>query len=127
MPLEDKVKDFFYIEYTPSGRMSAGLSTTITIIFTPQVNQDINSYLPLLSETGPIKIPLICTCKKALLSVETPKIDFGNVIFGEQKTCYLTVKNSGALSTKIFIKTNEGRAVPFFNMDDLRSREEIQR
>jgi len=26
---------------------------------------DINGVLPLLSETGPINVPLICTCKKA--------------------------------------------------------------
>ena len=64
--------------------MSAGLSTTITITFTPQLNQDINSHFPILSETGLIKIPLICTCKKALISVEEDAIDFGNVIFGEQ-------------------------------------------
>jgi len=104
--------------------MSAGLSTTITVTFTPQVNSDINSYLPLLSETGPIKIPLVCTCKKALVSVENPHIDFGKVIFGEQKTCQLTLKNSGALPTKIQVKTNDGRAVPFFNIDDLRTRED---
>lgn len=67
--------------------MSAGLSTTITITFTPQVNEDISSYLPLLSETGPIRIPLICTCKKALISVSDSHIDFENVIFGEQRTC----------------------------------------
>ena len=64
--------------------MSAGLSTTITITFTPQLNQDINSFFPILSETGTIKIPLICICKKALLSVEDSNVNFGNVIFGEQ-------------------------------------------
>ena len=38
--------------------MSAGLSTSVTITFTPQLNKDIDSYLPILSETGKIKIPL---------------------------------------------------------------------
>ena len=57
--------------------MSAGLSTTITITFTPQLNQDINAVFPILAETGQINIPLICTCKKALVSVEQTKIDFG--------------------------------------------------
>ena len=127
LPLADNIKDFFHIVYTPTGRMSAGLSTNITITFTPQLNQDINSSFPILSETGPIDIALICTCKKALISVEEPKIDFTNVIFGEQKTCCLNVKNSGALPTKIYVKTNEGRTVPFFSMDDLRHREEQQR
>ena len=127
LPLSDNIKDFFHIVYTPTGRMSAGLSTNITITFTPQLNQDINSSFPILSETGPINIALICTCKKALISVEEPKIDFNNVIFGEQKTVSLNVKNSGALPTKIYVKTNEGRTVPFFSMEDLRHREEQQR
>jgi dihydroxyacetone kinase len=45
------------------------------------------------SETGRIDIPLICTCKKALISIEENEIDFGNVIFGEQSTRYLKIKN----------------------------------
>ena len=127
LPLEDNIKDFFHIQYTPTGRMSAGLSTTITITFTPQLNQDINSFFPILSETGRIDIPLVCTCKKALISVEEDVIDFGNVIFGEQATKFLKLKNAGALATKVFIKTNEGRTIAFFSMDDLRKREEQQR
>lgn len=67
LPLDDEIKDFFEITYTPSGRMSAGLSTTIQIVFTPKVRkdakgEDIHSVLPLLAETGPIDIPIICTC-----------------------------------------------------------------
>jgi hypothetical protein len=124
LPLEDKIKDFFHIVYTPTGRMSAGLSTTIQITFTPQLNVDINSYFPILSETGVIKIPLVCTCKKALISVVENSIDFGNVIFGEQCTRYLKLKNTGALATKIYVKTNDGRTIPFFSMDDLKKREE---
>ena len=86
LPLDDKIKDFFHIVYAPSGRMSAGLSTTITITFTPQLNEDIRSVFPILSETGKIEIPLICTCKKALISVEDRDIKFGAVIFGEENT-----------------------------------------
>jgi len=108
MPLKDAVKDFFQIVYTPTGRMSAGLHTTIQITFTPQLNTDINSVFPILAETGLIEIPLICTCKKALISVEDNKIDFGNVIFGEQCTKYLKFKNDGDLPTKIYLKTNDG-------------------
>ena len=107
--------------------MSAGLSTTITITFTPQLNQDIKSYFPILSETGRIDIPLICTCKKALVTVEEDVIDFGNVIFGEQSTKFLKIKNSGALATRLYLKTNDGRVIPFFSMDDLRNREEQER
>jgi len=125
--LDDNIKDFFHIQYTPTGRMSAGLSTTITITFTPQLNQDINSFFPILSETGTIKIPLICICKKALLSVEDSHVNFGNVIFGEQQTRFLKLNNSGALPTKIYVKTSDGRTIPFFSMDDLRKREQLER
>ena len=103
--------------------MSAGLSTTITITFTPQLNEDINSVFPILSETGQIDIPLICTCKKALIEVEEPFIDFGDVIFGEQSTQYLKIKNNGALPTKIYVKTAEGRIIPFVSPEDLNAKE----
>ena len=90
LSLEDSIKDFFEIKYTPPGRMSAGLSTTIQITFTPKVRNDISgkendlsTYLPLLAETGPINIPIVCTCKKALLDVNSPIVDFGKVIYGE--------------------------------------------
>lgn len=103
--------------------MSAGLSTTITITFTPQLNEDIHSVFPILSETGRIDIPLICTCKKALIEVETPKIDFGNVIFGEQNTQYLKIVNKGALPTKIFVKAPDGTTIPFVSVDDIKQKE----
>jgi hypothetical protein len=119
IPLEDKIKDFFNIVYTPTGRMSAGLSTTILITFTPQLNQDIDAVFPILAETGLIEIPLLCTCKKALLSVEIPLVDFGDVIFGEQNTQYIKVENKGALATKIFVKTVDGRTIPFVSPEDL--------
>ena len=68
------------------------------------MNEDINSVFPILSETGIIEIPLVCTCKKALVIVEDNVINFGNVIFGEYSTKYLKLKNDGALPTKIYIK-----------------------
>ena len=124
MPLQDKIKDFFNIVYTPSGRMSAGLSTTITITFTPQLNEDINDFFPILAETGLIQIPLICTCKKALLEVDEPLVDFGDVIFGESSTQYVKVDNKGALPTRIYVKTPEGRSIPFFSADQLSKNED---
>ena len=104
--------------------MSAGLSTTITITFTPQLNEDINSFFPILSETGRINIPLICTCKKALIEVENPAINFGDVIFGESNTQYLKIKNNGALPTKIYINSNDGRSIPFVSLEDIKLREQ---
>eukprot|EP00826_Nyctotherus_ovalis_P031516 TRINITY_DN2519_c0_g7_i2.p1 TRINITY_DN2519_c0_g7~~TRINITY_DN2519_c0_g7_i2.p1 ORF type:complete len:177 (-),score=54.06 TRINITY_DN2519_c0_g7_i2:34-564(-) len=75
LPITDAFKDFFEIIYSPSGRMSAGLSTTIEIIFTPQVNSDIITSLPLLAETGPINIPLKCYCRKGIVKAESTSLD----------------------------------------------------
>jgi len=36
----------------------------------------------------------------------------------------LKLNNTGALAAKIYIKTNDGRTIPFFSMDDLKKREE---
>ena len=107
--------------------MSAGLSTTITVTFTPQLNEDINSVFPILSETGRIDIPLICTCKKALIEVEQPSIDFGNVIFGEQNTQYLKIVNKGALPTKIYVKAPDGTTIPFVSADDIKQKDARRR
>lgn len=106
--------------------MSAGLSTTITITFTPQLNEDIIEVFPILSETGRIDIPLICTCKKALVAVEDSLINFGDVIFGEQNTQFLKLNNTGALTTKVYVKAPDGRTIPFLTIDELNVREEIE-
>jgi hypothetical protein len=77
---------------------------------------------------------LVCTCKKALISVEKEDskseadvIDFGKVIFGEQATRSLRIVNKGALPTKITVKSNDGKTIPIFSMEDLRKREELER
>eukprot|EP00931_Biecheleriopsis_adriatica_P086941 TRINITY_DN61489_c0_g1_i1.p1 TRINITY_DN61489_c0_g1~~TRINITY_DN61489_c0_g1_i1.p1 ORF type:complete len:1665 (-),score=434.14 TRINITY_DN61489_c0_g1_i1:72-4871(-) len=103
LPLDDKVKDFFEIQFVPPGRMSAGVTRYITIWFIPKVSEDIVSTFPILAKTGRIDFPLRCTTKKTILTVTpqdneaNPIIDFGAVLRGESAELALTVKNSGAL------------------------------
>lgn len=84
------------------------MSCPITIRFTPQKNEDISDCLPLLAKTGPIMIPLICTCKKSIVRIDSPIVDFGQVIYGEQCTRKIRLENQGALETDIIMKTNRG-------------------
>ena len=84
------------------------MSCPITIRFTPQKNEDISDCLPLLAKTGPIMRPLICTCKKAIVRIDNPLIDFGNVIYGEVCTRKTRLENQGALETDIIMKTIKG-------------------
>jgi hypothetical protein len=52
LPLDTDIKDLFEITYVPPGRMSAGITSNVTIQFTPQHNEDIISIFSILSETG---------------------------------------------------------------------------
>eukprot|EP00742_Colponemidia_sp_Colp-10_P008825 GILJ01009584.1.p1 GENE.GILJ01009584.1~~GILJ01009584.1.p1 ORF type:complete len:1812 (-),score=327.15 GILJ01009584.1:58-4746(-) len=119
LPLGDDTKDFFDIKYIPPGRMSAGMTCPLTITFMPKLNQDINTFLPLLCQTGPVNIPLQCKIKRSVVSVSTSVtpwttvsnglavIDFGAVILGESGKKYLKFKNDGALLTDFRIVDRE--------------------
>lgn len=110
LPLDDKVKDFFEIQFVPPGRMSAGVTTHITIWFVPKVSQDIVTTFPILAKTGRIDFPLRCTTKKTILTLTpqdadaNPVISFGEVLSGESSDRTLVVKNSGALSAGFVVE-----------------------
>ena len=84
------------------------MSCPIRIKFVPELNEDIFDYLPILSATGPIRIPIECTCKKAIVTALEETIDFNEVIFGEEKQLDLYLTNSGALKTEIIMKSLKG-------------------
>ena len=79
--------------------MSPGLSCNLEILFTPKIETYIVSSLPLLSETGPVSIPIICTYPKVVPNILTPEIVFEDVVMGETSTLYIKLKNDGALKT----------------------------
>lgn len=94
-----------------------------------RVRADIRSELCLLSETGPISIPLICTYPRVVPSLATQKVGsmplqpdasdeggclmlggrwcvqvvFDNVVMGEKSTFLLTIRNDGAIPTRYTI------------------------
>lgn len=112
LPLEPEIKDFFQISFSPPGKMSAGLTCPITISFTPQIDKDIITVLPVLSETGRIEVPIVCQCKKAIISFEKNEIDLGDVILGESCKKSIVIKNDGALSTSFKILDRNGDTLP---------------
>lgn len=117
LPLDGDIKEFFSIQFSPPGRLSAGLTCPIVIAFTPQMNKDITSTFPILSETGRIDIPLLCTSKKTLISCDPPVLDglitfdIGSVILGEQGKKTLTITNSGALNCNFTILSKNGEPI----------------
>lgn len=79
LPLDDEVIDFFEIEYRPSGRLPAGISTTMTLKFMPMLDRDYFSNLRLLSETGMVTVPIECLSKKCDIKLINEVINFGDV------------------------------------------------
>jgi hypothetical protein len=104
LPLSDKVIDFFDITFEKPGRMSAGVSCTIEIKFTPQLNQDIFSDICFYSETGPMKVPLKCFIKRCIPEIVNPEIDFGRIVVGQQLRLPLKIKNIASKTTSFSIR-----------------------
>ena len=65
-PLPDHVRSFFELTHVPPGRMSAGTSASLNLCFTPKLNKDIEFDLPLLTQTGPMSVPVKALCKKVV-------------------------------------------------------------
>lgn len=103
LDLDDEVIDFFVITFEKPGRMSAGVSCSIEIIFTPQINKDILTSIRLQTETGPVEVPLKCLIKRCAPRIVQPVIDFGRIIVGQKLSNSLKIKNSEALSTEFSI------------------------
>jgi hypothetical protein len=102
-PMPPNVRDVFDLVYTPQSMMSAGMSTTLTLTFTPKENTDIETVVPILAQTGFIEIPVKCTRKRCLVSVNSKKIDFTNVVVAERVSHTVVIKNAGALPSKFRI------------------------
>jgi len=103
LDLEDTYIDFFVITFERPGRMSAGVSCSIEIVFTPQLRQDIFTNIRFLTETGPIEVPLKCLIKRCAPRITTTEIDFGKMVLGQKALLPVKITNSQALGTTFTI------------------------
>lgn len=103
LELDDDVIDFFTITYEKPGRMSAGVSCTLEIVFAPEMNKDILTTIRFFTETGPVEVPLKCLIKRCAPRIVNPTIDFGGITIGQKLSSSLKIKNSQALSTEFEI------------------------
>lgn len=109
VPLSEDVVDFFDIHYPKPGRMSAGISCTLEVRFQPQLNKDIDTAIKLLTETGPIDIPIRCRIRKCFPRLTMSDIDCGTITIGQKTVTEFKVKNTGALSSAFRIVRVEER------------------
>ncbi|GMH41393.1 hypothetical protein BSKO_09303 [Bryopsis sp. KO-2023] len=102
IPLE--FRTLFDIEYKLPGFVSPGMTSDVMVKFTPQVEKDLDTCIPLMSDSGPISIPVVCRTKKAVLELSSETIDFGAVTLGEGFQKSLTLKNHGCLDVALDVR-----------------------
>ena len=59
---------------------------------------------PLLTQTGPMSIPVRALCKKVVLSVHPTGLDYSGVVLGEGHALSFLIKNDGALPSKYAVE-----------------------
>lgn len=111
LDLKDDIIDFFTITFEKPGRMSAGMSCSVEIVFKPQLNKDILDEIKLLTETGPVSIPLHCLIRRCAPRIVDTHLNFGSMIVGQKNLMTVKIVNTQALSTRFTIEEVEGEGV----------------
>ncbi|KAJ0399279.1 hypothetical protein P43SY_001863 [Pythium insidiosum] len=97
LELDPAIRELFEVTYDKPGRMSAGMSCRVVVVFTATQARDLHGALPAIAQTGAFEIPLRCTCKKSVPVLQQREILFRDVVAGETRTVALTLENAGAL------------------------------
>ncbi|XP_045331266.1 cilia- and flagella-associated protein 74 isoform X3 [Leopardus geoffroyi] len=106
--VEEHLRDFIRIDFDPPGPMSAGMSCEVLVTFKPMINKDLEGSISFLAQTGGFSVPLKCSTKKCMLSLDKELIDFGSYVVGETASRIVTLTNIGGLGTKFkFLRASE--------------------
>jgi len=99
LPLPDGIADMFDVVFKPPGRMSAGTSVPVTVVFHPPASlaEAVEAELVVDTSTGPCPVPLLCSPKRALPFAPSPVCSLGQVVRGETVAGSVELRNSGAL------------------------------
>ena len=97
MDMEYPYSSLFDVEYAPPGRMSAGMSTTIHVTFTPRTMDPVECHLPLSTNTGIVRVPIECRPKSAEVYLVNETLDFPETLVGERTTLFAQLINEGAI------------------------------
>ena len=82
-----------------SGFLPHSLPSSLPPSLPPQLNADLHGEILFLSQTLPFSVPVHCTSKKCVVSVDMPQVDCGSVCVGETSRRIITLRNDGALET----------------------------
>lgn len=103
LEFDRSVADFFSITFERMGKMSAGISCTIELTFTPLVDEDIDAHIHFYSETGPGSVPIKCRKMRCAPKVVNTRLDFGVVTLGQRVSQTVELKNTECVETRFSI------------------------
>ena len=98
MEMPPEVRNFFDVEYSFPGLVSAGITCDVYVNFEPKRNEDIATHIPIITQTGPVTVPVRCLRKRATLSLSAPIVYFQKITIGEAKEQQAQIINNGALA-----------------------------
>ena len=99
--LPEEWRNFFTIRFKQAGRMSAGMTCSIKVTFSPKLNQDINTGIAFIANTGRFTVPLRCTIRRFLPSISPASPLLPATVIGEKSSKTIVLTNSGAINTDL--------------------------
>jgi len=102
-PLPDDLRDLFEFDFTPPGRMSAGMACPMRITFTPRRNVDVTTALTLLAHTGEVGFPMRATTRKLVPSLDVAAVAVPGTVLGERTTVVVTLSNAGVIPATVAV------------------------
>ncbi|KFP08340.1 Uncharacterized protein KIAA1751, partial [Calypte anna] len=102
------LKDFISIHFDPPGKIAAGMSCEVVVMFKPKVNETLEGEVLFMEQTGSFSVPLKCSAKKCILALDKELIDFGSHVVGEAISQTIKLTNSGALGARFKVQMSAG-------------------
>ncbi|XP_071623122.1 cilia- and flagella-associated protein 74 isoform X2 [Heliangelus exortis] len=102
------LKDFISIHFDPPGKIAAGMSCEVVVMFKPKVDETLEGEVLFMEQTGSFSVPLKCTAKRCILALDKELIDFGSHVVGETISQTIKLTNSGALGARFKVQMSAG-------------------
>ncbi|KAL2296459.1 hypothetical protein Nmel_015777, partial [Mimus melanotis] len=106
--ISEWLKNFISVHFDPPGKMSSGMSCEFLVTFKPMINKGLEGEVMFMAQTGSFSVPLKCTVKTCILSLDKELVDFGSLVVGETISRTISLTNSGALGTRFKVQTSAG-------------------
>ena len=120
--LSEELQDYFEVVFVPPGKMSAGTTRSMTILFTPTIdfNQDLQGHVLLVAEHGgEFTIPLICLKQDCIPRlVDGNLLSFGDCVVDGYLKRNIILENIGSLSASYSIENIDQKEDSCFSITD---------